>query len=177
MKKGCLFLIVGNSGTGKDTIINYVTERIEALCKVKRCITRKEHESSEDFTSLTRSEFNEEDFFIKWESYDKNYGIPLSVLNGLEKGESYAINVSRSVISEVRRKWLNTFVVELTVPLNLLKKRLEKRKRESAEEIRARLNRAVNAPKLESDIIINTSDSNVEIAGEQVLKFIKKNLT
>lgn len=171
--KGSLFLVVGNSASGKDAVMKYASEKIENLKVVKRYITRP-NGKGEDYYSIDFKDFNPKDYFLSWESYDKFYGISCEVLNHLEMGKNYLVNVSRQVLKEAKNKWKNTFVVELIVPLELTKERLNNRGREDENEIKKRLHRAMNPPVVDSDVQINTSNSDVSVAGEQLVSFIRR---
>lgn len=172
MKKGILFLVVGNSGSGKDAVITWVTKHCDVLKGVKRIITRPESKRSEDFISIAKHDFCRNKYFLEWEVYEKLYGIKLSILKGLEQGNNYIVNISRSVIKDAFMKWPNCKLIEMRVPIDILKQRLIERGRESLEEIEKRINRAKNAPKLNPDIIIDTSNSDVSIAGKVLLDYI-----
>lgn len=165
---GKLFLIVGPSGSGKDTLIEYVTSRLPVK-RVKRYVTRLPN-AFEDFISVNACEFNSMDFFIKWGVFDKMYGIGREVLDGLLKGENYVINVSRDVINEVRSKWLDTKVVSLTVAKDVLRARMLARKRDSLDEIEKRLSREFSVP---CDLLIDTSNPDITIAGEKLVSYVK----
>ncbi len=156
-----LFLIVGPSGSGKDTLIDYVTKRLPVK-RVKRVITRELNEY-EDFNSVSVDDFNTMDFLITWESYGKKYGIPL-----LGSGD-YIINVSRKVVDELRSK-TDVKVVELTASKEVLIERVNRRVRDSINEKKERINRVVE---VNSDFIIDTSSSDISIAGEELVNYLK----
>lgn len=170
--KGSLFLVVGNSGSGKDAIIKWAIDKCSKVNIVRRVITRPESKDTEDFISITKDAFNKDDYFLYWESYDKLYGVGKDVLNGLVQNKNYIVNISRDVIDYARTKWINSFVVEVSAPIELIKERLQSRKRESSIEIKKRLERAKNAPKINADIVIDASNSDVSIAGKKLLDFI-----
>lgn len=170
---GVLFLIVGNSGCGKDAVINYASNKLYYLNSVKRYITRPESRETEDFNSVSKEDFNSNNYFLSWESYDKLYGIGEEVLNGLKQGEYYIVNISRNAISEAKEKWSNSYVVEFKTDLNIIRNRLLSRARESEEEIKKRLDRAQTAPQINPNIVIDTSNHDVSIAGERLISFIR----
>ncbi|PIU63142.1 hypothetical protein COS83_01140 [archaeon CG07_land_8_20_14_0_80_38_8] len=170
---GKLFLILGNSGAGKDAIMDYAVNNCGNLKKVKRCITRPAS-NTEEYTSVKKENFRHEDYFLSWEAYGKFYGIPFEVLNGLNHGDNYIVNISREALNEALNKWRGAYVIELTTPIEVLRQRLNERSRESDEEVRKRLQRAENAPIIRSDIQVNTSNPDVSIAGEKTVKFIQK---
>ena len=60
--KGALFWVVGNSGTGKDSIIKFATENLKNLYNVQRIITRPESKDTEDFKSIKLEDFKPEEY-------------------------------------------------------------------------------------------------------------------
>jgi len=165
---GYLFLVVGPSGSGKDTLIDYVTGKLP-VSKVKRFVTRPPN-AFEDFTSVSVSEFDSMVFFLKWGSYDKQYGIGSDILDGLKSGKHFIINVSRDVISEAKSKWRDTFVIALSVPKDVLVKRALERGRDSPEEVAKRLSRDFV---VSADFTVDSSNPDASVAGEKIVSFIK----
>ncbi|MFX0030198.1 MAG: phosphonate metabolism protein/1,5-bisphosphokinase (PRPP-forming) PhnN, partial [Candidatus Hermodarchaeota archaeon] len=112
--KGTLFLVVGNSGSGKDSIISGVINKypsnLKQLYAPKRYITREPSEF-EDNIAITPEEFRKMEmngkFALKWQIYGLNYGIPIEIESQLEKGHSVIINVSRTIVKEARKKYKN----------------------------------------------------------------------
>ncbi|GAI59237.1 unnamed protein product [marine sediment metagenome] len=89
MKKafsGTLFLVVGNSGSGKDSIIKAVLEKypsdLKSIHLTQRYITRLSSED-EDNISISPEEFREMSkqgkFALKWHIYGLDYGIPIEI--------------------------------------------------------------------------------------------------
>ncbi len=159
-----LILVVGPSGSGKDTIINYVASRLPVK-KVRRVITRPGNKF-EDFESVTPEEFGKMKFFAKWEAHGKKYGIPL-----LGEG-THILNVSRTVANELKEKY-GAFIIELKTNKEILRERLIRRGRDPPDEIRKRLEREVP---VESDFCVDTSNPDASIAGEKVVNYIKEKL-
>lgn len=169
MKQGTLFLITGNSGSGKDAIIRKVIEiwpdSRMPLRAAKRYITRPPHES-ETHVSITPDVFyhlkREGNFFLTWHSYDLLYGIGKEVLTWISQGTSVLINVSRLVVPEVRQKIPGAKVIFIFVPLEVTIARLKKRKREltNSDAFQKRLLRAQNNPNnVDADFIIENIGS------------------
>jgi ribose 1,5-bisphosphokinase len=150
-KQGTLFLIVGNSGSGKDSMIKEIqkiwpVENIP-LCVATRYITRPPHESEpsvylkpEVFYQLEK----EGRFFLTWHIYGHDYGIGKEVFQWISEGINVLVNVSRTIIPKARIKIPSLKVVFISVPYETTTSRLKKRRRESenSDEIKMRLLRA-----------------------------------
>jgi len=86
-----VFLIIGNSGAGKDSIIDEVLRRfpshIKKLQVPKRVITRQSSDT-EKFESVDTETFyklrESGEFILEWESYENFYGIRREVLDWLD---------------------------------------------------------------------------------------------
>ena len=85
---GILFLIVGNSGSGKDSIISEVIQKypsnLPPIHAPKRYITRPPSKF-EDNISITNEEFKKMEklgkFTSKWHIYELDYGISSEIEN------------------------------------------------------------------------------------------------
>ena len=115
---GTLFLVVGNSGSGKDSIIsgvlkNYPSE-MKKIYAPKRYITRPPSKFEENIL-ISAKKFTEMDkkekFVLKWHIYDLDYGISKEIEEYLKNGHPVIINVSRKIIKEAREKYENVRVI------------------------------------------------------------------
>ena len=176
---GTLFLIVGNSGSGKDSIISGVTQafppHLKQIYTPKRYITRPSSKT-ENNISITNDKFQELEkkgaFVLTWHIYNLNYGISIEIEDWLKKGHPVLINVSRTVIEKVRKTYENLKVILIYVPLESTIKRLKDRGRETLELIQERIERAKNNQLFpEADLIIDNS-GNLDEAVIQCLDFI-----
>ncbi|MFX1238093.1 MAG: phosphonate metabolism protein/1,5-bisphosphokinase (PRPP-forming) PhnN [Promethearchaeota archaeon] len=164
---GTLVLVVGNSGSGKDSIISRVIKKCASGCddiKIRtprRSITRpsSEHEnnisvSPEEFTIME----TQGKFALKWQIYGFNYGIPIEIDNWLDEGNIVVVNVSRNVIDTAREIYDNIKVVFVKVPLKITIERLKKRNRERGKSLKERIERAKNHQDLAAtDFVVDNS--------------------
>ncbi|MHA1913134.1 MAG: phosphonate metabolism protein/1,5-bisphosphokinase (PRPP-forming) PhnN [Promethearchaeota archaeon] len=180
---GTLFLIVGNSGSGKDSIISGVITHFPSnrkpLYAPKRFITRRASETENNF-SVTLGQFEEMDkkgkFALKWNIYDLYYGIPIFIDNWLKNGHPVIINVSRTIVKEARERYNNIKVVFIDVPFEITYQRIKDRKRESTDMINKRIDRARQNQKFpESDFTIDNSGK-LDDAINQLLDYIIDNV-
>lgn len=176
---GPLILIVGNSGSGKDSIIKGALEKypndLKEIYLVKRYITRSPSET-EDNISVTPQEFkdliNQNRFALKWNIYGLNYGIPLEIDEWLAKGHPVLVNVSRSIIDEAKQNYENLKVVFVKVPLAVSIKRLKERGREKGKFLEERIKRAKKMQDFsKADYIVDNSEK-LEYAINQFLNYL-----
>ncbi|SNY92870.1 ribose 1,5-bisphosphokinase [Cohaesibacter sp. ES.047] len=145
---GTLVLLVGPSGSGKDSLLDWARGKLAddpRILFVRRCITRETGDPSEDHESMTVADFQQAQmlgkFVISWEAHGLFYGLPASLLDHLETGGVAIANGSRKTIPVLKEQLPNLLVVNLTVQPDILAQRLARRGRESAEDIKKRLER------------------------------------
>ncbi len=150
--KGVLFLVVGPSGSGKDTLLDGARAQLGGnpnFVFCRRVITRPAEAGGEAHEPVSETEFearlNDGHLFIAWQAHGLHYGIPNSIRNDLDAGRHVLVNVSRTVIDEMSRRHADLRVIEVKAPIAILAKRLAARGRESESDIAARLSRKTNA--------------------------------
>jgi ribose 1,5-bisphosphokinase len=180
MGRGHLFFVVGDSGSGKDSIMKYAAEKYPGPAKVKiahRAITRPPSPETEDFESVSHIKFYLERllgrFTFLWKSYDKWYGIRKSEVEPwLAQGNHMLANVSRQILFKV--KYPQSHIIQIYVPLEILKARLERRGREGSEEIKKRLKRAEEEVALPEGHFKIENSGTIEQAGKKLISIIQK---
>lgn len=147
-KRGTLFLVVGPSGCGKDSLIQAVKERLSTDNRFvfpQRVITRATHLMGEDHIHSSQDGFQiaEEGnaFLLHWHTYGHAYGIPGYVANLLANGKNAIVNTSRDCIDEAITLFSPVLVFNVEVSLSTAFKRLKERGREDEDEIAKRLKR------------------------------------
>ena len=178
---GQLFLIVGNSGSGKDSLLKEVLKRWPGSAGPiripQRYITRTTHDS-EPFISVTSEDFadlkQQGKLGLTWHVYDTDYGVPVKIINWLKQGDSVIVNVSRKIILKARQLIPDLKVVFVSVPLEVTLQRIKARNRESEDDsgFQQRLARAQeNQTLTEADFVVDNSVS-LEIAAEELLNYM-----
>jgi len=181
LNSGQLFLIVGNSGSGKDSLLQEVLRRWPASAKpmrlVQRYITRPAHKS-EPFISVTSETFENLKqrgrFCLTWHVYDTDYGVPVEMNQWLQQGDAVIVNVSRKIIPQARRRLPDLKVIYVYVPLEVTLQRMKRRNRESEHDpgFRQRLARAMeNQTSTKADVVVDNSAS-LETAAEKLLSYM-----
>ena len=151
MKKGILTIISGFSGAGKGTLLNEMLKKYNNYSLSISATTRKPREGEIDGKSYlfkSKEEFEDmirEDAFIEYASYVGNYyGTPKSyVMDKLEKGQDVILEIEIQGALKVKEKYPEAMLIFISTPNALsLKERLEGRKTENTDQIKARLKRA-----------------------------------
>lgn len=178
-RPGLLVLVVGPSGSGKDTLIDAARRALAddpTTVFPRRDITRPAGAGGEDHRPVTVTEFQERraagGYFLDWEAHGLGYGIPIAILDDLTAGRTIVVNVSRGVIDEARRV-ARVQVLSLTVPAEVLRQRLAARGRESAAQIEARVARAEAFEVNGENVVTVVNDGQVEAALARILDAIR----
>ena len=172
---GKLVLVVGPSGAGKDTLLNLA----RAACADDPCIVfarrvvTREASSAEDNEYVSVDGFREAAargaFAVHWEAHGHAYALPRSIEDDIRAGRTVVANVSRTVISALRRAFANVLVASIIAPAEVLAERLAMRKRGSDGSIAQRLSRTVADAEPDA-IIVNVSSA--EYHARQLLRII-----
>lgn len=173
---GIFVAVVGPSGVGKDSLLSYAREQLgDEMVLVRRIITRVAEESSEDHDSLTAEEFNVAaglgQFSLHWNAHGMSYALPGSVGADLAAGRLVVANLSRAVLPMAAERFSRMVVVAVTAGPEVIAQRLFGRGRESAEEIRSRLNRSVDL--LPGEAIEIDNSETIDIAGDKFVSLLK----
>ena len=170
-RRGVLFLVVGPSGAGKDSLIDGARRALWGDPRFRfprRAITRPADAGGEDHEAFTPAAFEAAlaagAFALNWSAHGLRYGVPRSIEPDLAGGISVVANVSRSVLAEAAGRYDPARAVHVTVQPEVLARRLAERGRESPEEVAARLARA--PAELSNGPLVRTlaNDGNLESA-------------
>ncbi len=145
---GTLFLVVGPSGSGKDTLLAGARAQLvgdPGFVFPSRVITRPADAGGEVHEEASPEDFDKRrdvgDFMLHWEAHGLQYGIPERHARDLDSGRHVVVNVSRRIIGEAASRYPRTIVFEVVAPPDVLKERLGARGRESRDDIGRRLAR------------------------------------
>lgn len=177
MTTGTLFLVVGPSGAGKDTLMDGARAALAdapGIVFARRAITRPQDAGGEDHDAVTDAEFDTRhqggEFMLDWSAHGLKYGVPAGYADELAAGRHVIVNVSRSVIGEAIARYSPAIVLEVTASPEILAERLANRGRETADDIRARLSReATGIP----ENAIKTSIVNDGTAEDGIAAFVE----
>ena len=145
--KGRLLYVVGPSGSGKDSLIDYARPRAPAhVTFARRTITRLATAGGEKHIAVTPHDFEEllaaGAFAMHWRANGLAYGIGREIIDWLAQGRTVVVSGSRAYLPQALAAFPRLQVVSVTASPETLRARLVARSRESAAEIEARLARA-----------------------------------
>tara|TARA_R110002110_G_scaffold138271_5_gene323916 strand:+ start:1235 stop:1807 length:573 start_codon:yes stop_codon:yes gene_type:complete len=147
--RGRLFLVVGPSGAGKDSLLEAARDHFRNDVETvfpRRVITRPAEAGGEVHDPVDHDTFAEQlrdgAFALHWVAHDLSYGVPATALDDLEAGRNVVVNVSRTVIDLARTRFRHVTVLSITADPVTLAARLEGRQRASDGDLAARLSRA-----------------------------------
>ena len=174
-----LFYVIGASGAGKDTLMNYARVKINGERPVifaHRYITRPTDGGNENHVHLTPEEFSLRAsggfFALHWESHGKYYGIGTEINHWLANGFNVVVNGSRQYLPVAQQLYPEMIVILIEASPAVIAERLAGRGRETADEIEARIRRTdeINCD-LSNCIKIQNNDA-VESAGAELVNVI-----
>lgn len=165
---GTLFLIVGPSGAGKDTLIAGAREALAnepQIVFARRAITRAQDAGGEDHEEIAEREFDRRrdagGFLLHWEAHGLKYGLPAALADDLAAGRHVVANVSRAVLREAIDRFPSATVVEITASPEVLARRLAGRGRETEAGIADRLAREAAAIPDDAPLVTIVNDGSV----------------
>jgi ribose 1,5-bisphosphokinase len=172
---GVFVAIVGASGVGKDSLIDYVRARVDDGVHFPRRVITRPAGPGEDFEPIEQDGFADAArrgaFAVRWHAHGLEYGIPASADHQVRAGRVVVVNVSRAVLAGLRTRYRRLLVVRVTVSDEVRAERLRSRRREEPQDIARRLARADPAPDFPVDAEIR-NDGTLAEGGEQLMRVI-----
>ena len=151
-KPGPLILVVGPSGVGKDTLLAGAREQLGDSGRFvfpRRYITRPADYGGEDHVPVSPEAFDamraDGKFLLHWSAHGFHYGVSGSIVEDLRQGCAVVVNGSRGVVADARERIHPLHAVHVTASRDAIAERLSRRGRETAEQSKQRLDRAVAA--------------------------------
>lgn len=174
-----LYYVMGSSGAGKDSIMQYARSRLASDDRVvfaHRYITRPSDAGGENHIALSDEEFERRLdlglFCMNWRSHGYQYGLGVEIIAWLDRGVDVVMNGSRNYLEEARRVFPGIAPVLITVSTDVLRERLLARGRESGEEIEKRIQRNLEIDVDDSQAIRVSNDGPLEESGKQFLSIL-----
>lgn len=181
MNKGRVYIISGPSGSGKDTVLKKVFERLPEVAFSISSITRDMRVGEvegEKYNFVTREHFEKmlsNDELLEYNVFVGNYyGTPKTpVIECINSGRDMIIEVDVNGAAQIRQKMPDAVSIFIMPPsFEVLKKRLSGRGTDSDEVIEKRLAeslREVSAAKNYDYIVINDELENAVNAVAEIM--------
>jgi ribose 1,5-bisphosphokinase len=178
---GRLFYLVGPSGVGKDSLLQWLQQRVPADAGVvfaQRTITRASH-PSESYEATDVATFWQHaasgQFSMIWQANDLCYGVRRGIEADLKSGRDVVINGSREYVPQLRRAFPDAHIVWIEADAATIQERLESRRRESGPALLRRIDRAMRfAAPTEPNVIRLDNSGPLELAGQRLLELLKR---
>jgi ribose 1,5-bisphosphokinase len=174
---GKLVLVVGPSGAGKDTLLGLARAACvdDSNIVFPRRVVTREASSSEDNEQMGPDDFRQAleqgKFAAHWEAHGHCYALPREIDDDIRGGRTVVVNISRTIIGEMRRTYADVVVISITAPSDVLAARLAMRARGSDGKIEQRLARTVDNASVPDVTIVNVSSA--EFHARQLVRAIK----
>ncbi|MEB8385684.1 phosphonate metabolism protein/1,5-bisphosphokinase (PRPP-forming) PhnN [Rhodobacteraceae bacterium KMM 6894] len=166
---GTLFLIVGPSGVGKDTLLDGAREQLgnsRWFSFPRRIITRPTDAGGEDHIATTEADFDAMraagGFFHTWGAHGLHYGLPATIRDDLAAGINVVVNTSRAETVALRDKAADVVTIYISASPDVVEQRLRARGRETDAEIEGRLARIAQGADTDDGSLEILNDSSVE---------------
>ncbi len=177
---GKLFLVVGPSGVGKDSLLEFARIRlahVENIRFVRRTITRPADSGGEVHDAISEESFLAEKerggFAVSWCAHGLHYGIPANVRAFVEAGGTAIANGSRHALPHFYQAFASLAIVSIVAKPEILAARLRLRGRESEADIQARLERPHADYSGFGDVFEIDNSGALEVAGERLVAIIE----
>jgi ribose 1,5-bisphosphokinase len=182
-KQGCMIVVVGPSGVGKDSVMSWAARFFAddpSVHFVRRMITRPADAGSEDHDSIDPDVFDamrlEGGFAVSWEAHGLKYGIPAETRDLVQQGGIVVANGSRAALKAFQAAYPNVLVVLITARPDVLAARLIARGRETEAEILDRLSRTTLEVTTDLPVVTIDNSADLATAGERLIAIIQERL-
>ncbi|MBC7500926.1 MAG: phosphonate metabolism protein/1,5-bisphosphokinase (PRPP-forming) PhnN [Herminiimonas sp.] len=178
---GRLFYFVGASGVGKDSLLEWVHDRMPAsadLVFARRVITRAAH-PSERHEPVTQEIFWQQaeagQFSMMWQAHGLCYGVRRGIEADLLAGRDVVINGSREYVPQLMERFPDAQVVWVEADAALLAERIAGRARESGPALLRRIDRALQfMPPIEPTVLRIDNSGSIEQAGVRLMQILTR---
>ena len=180
---GRLVYVMGPSGSGKDSVINYARDHLaktrnRRIVIAQRYITSPPEVSGEIHIALSPTCFAARQqaggFALSWQANGLNYGIGHEIDDCLRAGRHVIVNGSRAHFPAAMERYPTSLPVLVTVSPIILQARLLARGRESPHEIASRIERAGNLPVEHPALKVIHNDGPISSSGDAFLALIQQ---
>lgn len=182
-KLGMAIVVVGPSGAGKDSVMDFAARHFAGNDRVvfaRRVITRPADAGSEAHIGVDEATFSrlkhEGAFCVSWEAHGLCYGIRTEVLDAVGQGAVVIVNGSRQALPDFAAAFPRLKIVTITAHAEVLAERLAKRGREGAGAIAARLDRQPRVAAADLDTVTIDNSGPLDVAGDAFVDLLQSTL-
>ncbi|MBR7071713.1 MAG: guanylate kinase [Clostridia bacterium] len=182
MSKGRLFILSGPSGSGKDTILGGVFQRLPEVRFSISCVSRPMRPGEQEgdkYHFVSREEFEQmiaEDGLLEHNCYVGNYyGTPKKpVEEAIRDGADMIVEIDVNGADQIRAKTENTVSIFILPPsVAVLRERLINRGSESPDKVEQRMKEALVEISRASDYDYIVVNDRLEDAIDDVVRIIE----
>jgi len=179
MAAGALVYVMGPSGAGKDSLIQYARRKLAASQPVlfaHRYITRPPGEDIENYVSLSPAEFAQRAghglFAFSWSAYGFDYGVGVEIHAWRNAGFAVVVDGSRAHFARHADALGDAVPVLITASAETLRCRLTRRGREDAAAIERRVQRAAEIPVAHRALVTIDNSGTLEEGGDRLTEIL-----
>lgn len=176
---GRMFFLVGSSGAGKDSLIQWVERYAPpdaGIVFARRTITRAAHASephepvdADGFWQLAAAGH----FSMLWQANDLCYGIRRGIEAELKAGHDVVVNGSREYLPQLRRLFPDAQVIWIEADIAQIRQRIKERQRESEAALLRRLDRVTQfCPPDDQEVLRLDNTGPIDVAGQRLLEIL-----
>ena len=183
--QGRLVYVVGPSGAGKDSVINWAREHLISqvdaqanpqIVFTQRTITRPLHEKSEKHHAVTDTQFEalqqSGEFAMWWRAHGHRYAIGKQIHDDLRRGLTVVVSGSRHHLPQALRDFPALQVVHISASAATLRQRLLLRGREGTQDLQQRLEREALEMPEGMRVMEIRNDGELALAGAKFLEYL-----
>ena len=176
-RQGLLLYLMGPSGSGKDSLLQYLRYWADPRVAVAhRYITRTPEAGGENHIFLYEWEYEARRaaglFALDWSVHGYGYGIGREIDLWMERGFNVVLNGSRQAYAQAKKRYPRMRGIRVWAPEPVLRERLRERQREEQTQISYRLERIAAIGPGEALPVVDNSGSLRE-AGEQLRALVE----
>lgn len=176
-----LVIVLGPSGSGKDTLISG-TKSILAndpdFHFITREITRPSVENDERHIETSEESFHHRRdagaYAIYWHAHDTWYGITQKIEDYLAEGKVVVFNGSRAALDEAKKRFPDVKIIFISTPKDILTERLIARGRESDIQVKERIDRNTRLNTIPEDAIVLSNEGTLQQTLNEFLEILQK---
>lgn len=179
--KGTVFVIVGPSGSGKDTVLNWLRAALKERSEiqfVRRIVTRPADRDHEVHDTMDLQSFLSAKeagaFAVSWQAHDLHYAIPVSVKHHLDQGGTAILNGARRALGHLEAAFPELQIIHLDVEPAKLEGRLANRGRNSDTNLSTRMAQQKLDFQAKTPIIHVANNGPVEEAGQHIVRLVEQ---